>query len=596
MSKQKLKDILFIIFDKFFPKVFSSWFFSSGVLLLLNKDELTLENVQKTSPALFILAAVVFYTVSTALDCFIKGSPYVILGISFLFFSCVLAGRENNVYTYLALALFTFVIIKYINDKKSEIDISLPKKAYVVLIAALVLGFFSIALITSLYRYLCYGAPNFDFGIFANMYYNMRQTLKPVTTCERDKLMSHFSVHISPALYVFLPIYFVFPSPVTVVVCQIVAVYSGIIPFMLMAKRKKISYNNLLFLSVIYSCSPVLISGTLFDFHENCLLVPFLMWMFYFYEKKKTIPMFIFALLTLLVKEDAFVYVAVFALFLIFTNRKNLLKGLGLAVMSVGYFVLAVFLLKKFGTGIMSYRFDSMIPKGEGLLSIIKTVLLGLGYSIKQLFTTSDNSPDKLFYFVKLFFPLAFLPFMTKKYSKLLLTLPILLNLFTNYAYQYDISFQYSFGIITMLLYLSLINLTEKPAKKRVFRSSLAASLSVILFFMLIFPRFVGFNKDYRDNKETYNKMDAVLEAVPSDKSVAATAFLLPKLSERDVIYETFYHKVCDVDYAIFDIRPGYKEESLEQAKMYAEAGYSLAYYEEGAVMIYESPEEAKQN
>ena len=42
----------------------------------------------------------------------------------------------------------------------------------------------------------------------------------PVTTCERDRVLSHFAVHVSPIYYLFLPFYALFPSPVTLEVLQ----------------------------------------------------------------------------------------------------------------------------------------------------------------------------------------------------------------------------------------------------------------------------------------------------------------------------------------------------------------------------------------
>lgn len=62
-------------------------------------------------------------------------------------------------------------------------------------------------------RYLGYLAPNFDFGVFTQMFHNMRESFLPMTTCERNGLLSHFAVHISPVFYLLLPFYALFPSP-----------------------------------------------------------------------------------------------------------------------------------------------------------------------------------------------------------------------------------------------------------------------------------------------------------------------------------------------------------------------------------------------
>jgi uncharacterized membrane protein len=86
--------------------------------------------------------------------------------------------------------------------------------------------------------------------------------------------------------------------------------------------------------AVVYAANAAYTGGCRYDFHENCLLVPFMMWMFYFYEKKKLPLMFLFALFTLMVKEDAFIYVSVFAVYVILTEKK-FFKGSTLIFMAL---------------------------------------------------------------------------------------------------------------------------------------------------------------------------------------------------------------------------------------------------------------------
>ena len=56
---------------------------------------------------------------------------------------------------------------------------------------------------------------------------------------------------------------------------------------------------------LIYALFPAISTGCFYDIHENCFLAPLLLWLFYFFEKEKWIPMYISALLVLAVKEDA---------------------------------------------------------------------------------------------------------------------------------------------------------------------------------------------------------------------------------------------------------------------------------------------------
>ena len=94
----------------------------------------------------------------------------------------------------------------------------------------------------------------------------------------------------------------------------------------------------ILFLSVLLLAGvslfhPAVAGGTNYDFHENCFLLPLLLWLFFFFEKGRTGPVFLFAALVLCVKEDAAVYIAFFALFAIL-DRGRLPAGLGLLALS----------------------------------------------------------------------------------------------------------------------------------------------------------------------------------------------------------------------------------------------------------------------
>ena len=77
---------------------------------------------------------------------------------------------------------------------------------------------FSFTAVMTVLRYRLNYASAYDFGIFSQMYYYMDKGLSPLTTCERDGLLSHFAVHLSPVFYVLLPFYKLVPRPETLLV------------------------------------------------------------------------------------------------------------------------------------------------------------------------------------------------------------------------------------------------------------------------------------------------------------------------------------------------------------------------------------------
>lgn len=102
-------------------------------------------------------------------------------------------------------------------DSRPALD-SKPKKApgrWLWITAGISVLFFLLVSGWTVGRVRSFSAPTFDFGIFSQMFYYMKGSGAPMTTVERDGLLSHFAVHVSPIYYLLLPIYAVAPRPET---------------------------------------------------------------------------------------------------------------------------------------------------------------------------------------------------------------------------------------------------------------------------------------------------------------------------------------------------------------------------------------------
>ncbi len=438
-------------------------------------------------------------------------------------------------------------------------------------------------------RYLTFSSPNFDFGIFCNMFYNMAESGAPMATCERDMLLSHFAVHVSPVYYLLLPFYWIFRSPLVLQIGQAVAIAAGIVPIVLLARHFKLSGKATIAFSLLYAFYPTLTRGTFYDLHENCFLTLFLLLTFLFYEKRRWIPTYLCALLTLSVKEDAAVYLLIFSLFLLLSERQ-FLHGSLLAALSVGYFLLCVHLLEAGGQGMMSGRYENLIYSAEdGLLGAIRTVLVNPGYFLSQVFATPEWTWDKVAYLLQMLLPLGLLPLCAKRASRFLLVAPLLFNLATNYVYQYDVGFQYHFGISAFLFYAALKNYHTPEEKTRKSLLTVAITVCTCLYLVSVPTSLAHYQRLYGERATQYAQMEEFLDrAIPEDASVAASTFLLPHIAERDVIYEIYYHRAeGDVDYAVIDARyQGYESD----VSRYAANGYTVCAELEGLIVVMQAP------
>lgn len=428
-------------------------------------------------------------------------------------------------------------------------------------------------------RYLNCVTPCYDFGIFSQMFYYMKETGQMLTTCERDGLLNHLAVHFSPIYYLLLPAYMLIPSPATLLVGQAVIVASGILPLVLICRHYRLSNTATVVFSLCYALYPAFWGGCLYYLHENCFLAPLVLWLLYFLEKEKAAPALISALLTLAVKEDAAVYVAVIALYFLFSGKKRATPAVILCI-SVVYFILVTSLMTYFGEGVMSSsRYGDYIYDDGGLFTVIKAVIQNPVYVLYQVFRE-----EKLLFILQMLMPVCFLPLAVKKPEKLILFIPfVLVNLMTGYSLQYNIGFQYAFGSGSMLFYLAVSNYSGLGIKRG--KSLVCAALASVIIFAGGYFSETRYAVHYNAYESERAVIAEAMALIPDDASVISSAFFVANLSQREEIYHIEYTDET-ADYVIFDIRYGSGDVSLEE---YTEnSDYTMIYYKEGVVALFE--------
>lgn len=430
-------------------------------------------------------------------------------------------------------------------------------------------------------RYYTLSAPCFDFGIFTQMFENMKDGMGAVTTVERNYLLSHFSVHVSPAYFVLLPFYMIYPHPITLQILQGLAILSGVVPLFLICGRYGLTRFKTALVCVTFTLYPAFIGGCNYDIHENCLLVPFLMWLFYAIERE-SIPMtVIFTILTLSVKEDAAVYAAIIGLYLIFSDRSSKMRKTGALVLllSVVYFAVCCAYLESQGLGIMTWRYkEYMYNENGGLITVIMSVILNPAYALSNLFTG-----DKAVYVIQMLAPLAFMPVVTKKFHRYILLIPfILVNLMPDYSYQYSIYFQYNFGSGAILMWLFAMNLRDLKYEQR----KCVTAFSVVAAAMMTISTMTGMLIGLRHmNDPKHNAVITYLENMPvTEESITADTFFIPALYKQKELYAPPAHTLATdkntplSDIILLDKSLAHYEENY---KFFIDRGYKEAYIDE---------------
>lgn len=469
-----------------------------------------------------------------------KAADQVVLIVSSVLLSLCTVYGSGSFYLGVASAAVTVVFSAYAVgrlERHSFERLSNPAAGVIIFTAAGAVAVF--IAVTTICIHRNFGTSCFDMGIFVQTFHSLKEHFNAVITCERDQMMSHFNVHSSYIFYLFLPIYALFPTGETLLAAQAFFVTAGVVPLFLLAKKHGFKGFSLVAVCFVYVFYDGLVMPCYFQFHENAFLPTILMWLLYAVDQRKIPLFYIMSALTCIVKEDAPLYVFCIALFFAAEEKGEKRKhGIIAALLSVSYFILVMSFLTNYGDGefMTATRLGNlMINSGDGIVSVIRNVLVDPGYFI-SLFVQEGT----LLFFIQTMLPLLFLPFLTKRLHRFLLMVPyVIMNLVigAGYGYASNIGFQYILGPACLLIYMTLRNVEELPREHRNMLLMSAAIVAMITTVSMVSVKQSAVVRHY-ENAHYYQSAEACIRSVPKDASVLANTFLLPHIADRDRVYE----------------------------------------------------------
>lgn len=473
---------------------------------------------------------------------------------------------------------------------------------YVILsLATLYVVYLSVVFV---YKVKTFDGSTFDIGLFSQMFHRMSTDLSAITTLERDRVLSHFAVHISPIFYLMLPFYKFFPHVETLEVLQLWVVFSAVIPLRLLLSKLSLSKLANILTVLWFVLLPVLTTAGGYHLHENCFLVPLIFWVFYFIVNEKKWGILVSTILLLLVKEDAFIYVISIGMYFLSQKRFNLTSKtkqwliLTEFLLPLLYFTLALLILSTFGEGGMVSRFDAFLLKDEnGILAVFKNLVLHPSFAISHLFMAK-----KLGYLFLMLAPMCFLPLLQRNWSTYFLALPlVVINLLPDWPYQYDIGFQYSYGSGALLFIMALLALEDLKLHKYINEKMVISFIFVgMIFSGTILHRLTqswSFNIGYyQQNKEKFEAIKYGLEILPEDASIVTEGGYTPALRKHRALYDIFYHnqRKADpsIDYVVIPREQKGKNDVYDPLiTSYETLGYKESKYATKELFILEKPE-----
>ncbi len=373
---------------------------------------------------------------------------------------------------------------------------------------------------------------------------------------------SFLGIHMSPLLFLITPFFAIFQRVETILVAQTVLLAIGAVPIFLLAKEKFGSGAHGLAFAAIFLLNPALHGINLFDFHPIAMVVPMLLFAFYFLHKENDGYFALFAILSLMAEEE--VAFSVFMLGLYALWKRRFAAGAFAITSSIVWFVLIVYVIMPMlhGGPYMFTGYYGNIPGGR-----VHEKALNLLFS-PGLFVSTISMPSKLVYLAKLFSPVGFVSLLSP--ATLLLVLPGLLqNLLTNNPGQHLLVGQYN-SISIAFIFISAIfgafNLTlhvSEFLEKRNFKNTFQMVSAVVLVLLLLVTAAVGSTVsefplkkmfrigDFVTNERTAS-LDELASRIPDGASVSVSDGLSPHVAGREQLYLFPVHSK-EADYVFLD-------------------------------------------
>lgn len=206
-------------------------------------------------------------------------------------------------------------------------------------ISYLVVFFFLLYLAIGLTRHLLFHSGGWDLGIFDQTVWQYSRMQIGYNSVRGVSFL--LADHFHPILMSFAVLYWIWSSPVMLIIAQAALVALGAFPIFKIAQRKLRNQSLALPITFAYLGFWGVLAAIAFDFHPIVLVIPLLAFAYYFLETDREWAMLIMLALMLFVEEDAILMVIGFGLYLL-AFRKKRKTGTAVCLVSVVWFALVV--------------------------------------------------------------------------------------------------------------------------------------------------------------------------------------------------------------------------------------------------------------
>ncbi len=437
--------------------------------------------------------------------------------------------RASNLPSYLLLliSLSLFIGLKAIFFKKKLKPRLKHKKILAILIILYILIFSTLAIL----KHMSFHSTAYDLAIYDQTVWGYsRGEIITLSVIETPMLGDH----VQPILFLIAPFYWIYSSPITLVVLQTIAIALGAIPIYLLTK-KILNKNIALVMSLAYLIHPSTQYMNLFDFHPVTLAIPFILFSLYFLEKKRFITSLILLGTAGLCKEHIPLLFITFGIYILIRYKKPALAITSILIGAIWTYINFKVIIPHFSPVGFAYLTD------KGMIEIV----------IEKLLTPMAILTQNMPFLVLLALPIGLGLFVL--FSPIIL-LPIfqigMTVFFTKMGIGEIVTHRQAsilpFVIVSSVYGIYLIkNFLKKHLKKDITNMAAVFILSTAILSFLAYSPFTILH-DYNSfniRTEHVENGHHLLSRIGPDDSVASTNWIMPHLSQRDDAF-MLYHFV----------------------------------------------------
>ena len=371
-----------------------------------------------------------------------------------------------------------------------------------------------------------------------------------------------FGLHVSPLLFLILPLYAVWQTPETLFALQSFVIALGAVPLYFFTKNSLSNRLSGLVFSAVYLLYPPLHGANWFDFHLQAFLPVFMFSALFYLKKEKWLKHYFFLVLALAIAESVSLVVFFVGLYTLWIFRRNVCAAIKqknlrdkkviipfiTMIMAVSWFLAANQVKSTFfpvNPELSSFYEASdfwrvLGVQGDPITAPLQIVLNPL----RAFEALTYDAYLKLLFIVFIFGSLLFLPFRS---SIVFITLawlgPALLS---NHQSYYILGIHYPLYIIPFAFMAAVEGFKKSVVKSKTGTNMLRNLLIVMVVFLLlaspISPLWITSQEVYVPHFSDYSPLTAtphtavlqrIVSLVPSNASIVTQNNVFPHFSGR---------------------------------------------------------------